>query len=50
MDVSQNVLASTKQQLNSENIEENTMCNICARTFRTNRSLLQRVTSTEEET
>ena len=32
---------STNQQINSENIEENASCNICARTFRTNRGLLQ---------
>ena len=43
MDVSQNVLASTNPQLNSENIEENAICNISARTFLTNRSLLQRL-------
>ena len=42
MDGSQNIFASsTNQQINSENIEENTSCNICARTFRTNRGLLQ---------
>ena len=29
------------QQINSENIEGNASCNICARTFRTNRGLLQ---------
>ena len=42
MDRSQNIFAlSTNQQINSENIEENASCNICARTFRTNRGLLQ---------
>ena len=41
MDGSQNIFASsTYQQINSENIEENASCNICARTFRTNRGLL----------
>ena len=42
MDGSQNILASsTNQQIDSENIEENACCNICAKTFRTNRGLLQ---------
>ena len=42
MDGSQNIFASsTNLQINSENIEENTSYNICARTFRTNRGLLQ---------
>ena len=42
MDGSQNIFASSiNQQTNSENIEENANCNICPRTFRTNRGLLQ---------
>ena len=42
MDGSQNIFASsTSQQINSENIEGNASRNICARTFHTNRGLLQ---------
>ena len=42
MNRSQDIFASsTNQQINSKNIEENADCNICARTFRTNRGLLQ---------
>ena len=42
MDGIQNIVASsTNQQINSENTEENASCNIYARTFRTNRGLLQ---------
>ena len=42
MDGSQNIFAlSTNQQINSENIEENERCNVCARPFLTNRGLLQ---------
>ena len=42
MNGSQNIFASsTNQQINSENIEENASCNICARTFLMNRDLLQ---------
>ena len=42
MDGIQNIVASsTSQQINSENTEENASCNIYARTFRTNRGLLQ---------
>ena len=40
MNGSQNIFA-TNQQINSENIKENASCNICARTFRTNRGLPQ---------
>ena len=42
MDGSQNIFVSSKnRQINSDNIEENPSCNICARTFRTNSGLLQ---------
>ena len=51
MDGSQNIFSlSTNQQINSENIEENASCNSCARTFHTNRGLLQHLTSAKEET
>ena len=44
MDGSENIFVlSTNQQINSENIEENASCNIYARTFRSNRGLLQRL-------
>ena len=42
MDGSQNIFASSaNQQIDSENIEENASCNICAKTFQTSRGLLQ---------
>ena len=42
MDGTQNIFAlSTNQQINSEKTEEDASCNICAKTFRTNRGLLQ---------
>ena len=50
MDGSQNIFSSsTNQQINSQNIEENVSSNICARTFRTNRGLLQHLNTAEEE-
>ena len=42
MDGSQNIFASsTNQQVNTEHIEENASWNICAKTFCTNRGLVQ---------